>query len=223
MTDEWRPVDEGGAPGRGKPILGVLALIVLAVIGAGAGWVLAGDPERPVASPSPAPPPAAPTSAPPTAPTSSALPTTADARPTGTRTTTPTGLTVPELVGVDFEQARRELRDRRLGWRLVFGTAAGRAVARTSPSPGTPVKRGITVTVWVVGPAPAVAVPDVGALSCSDAADDLVDAGLYPRYATQRQGSVSAQAPTAGAMARWNDQVVLTCGTSSPVAPSPTP
>jgi hypothetical protein len=70
---------------------------------------------------------------------------------------------------------------------------------------------------------PAVAVPDVGALSCSDAADDLVDAGLYPRYATQRQGSVSAQAPTAGAMARWNDQVVLTCGTSSPVAPSPTP
>ncbi|MEU4633046.1 MULTISPECIES: PASTA domain-containing protein [Micromonospora] len=217
MTDERRSDGDGTGPGRARLFLGGgLAVVLLAVIGGSAGWILAGDPDRPAASGEATPVVTASTSAPATTPP-------ATTAPTGTRTSTPAGLTVPEVVGVDFEQARRELRDRRLGWRLVFGTGAGRSVERASPAPGTPVKRGVTVSLFVTGPAPAVSVPDVGALSCSDAADDLVDAGLYPRYGTGRQGPVTTQEPVAGSPARWNDQVVLTCGDTRSESPSATP
>ncbi|MFE9872477.1 PASTA domain-containing protein [Micromonospora sp. NPDC005686] len=221
MTDEQQPADEGTRPGRARLLVsGGLAVVLLAVIGAGVGWILAGEPERRAAPAGTPPVGATPTSASP-----STAPSTATASPTGTRTSAPAGLTVPEVVGADFEQARRDLRERRLGWRLVFGTGTGRTVERASPPPGTPVKRGITVTVWVSGPAPAVTVPAVDTLSCSDAADDLVDAGLYPRYATGRQGPVTAQDPVARSTARWNDQVTLTCGNavSTPPAASPSP
>ncbi|MCZ7440577.1 PASTA domain-containing protein [Micromonospora sp. WMMC241] len=226
MTDDQQPVREETGPGRSRLLVGGgLAVALLAVIGGSVGWVLAGEPDRPTASSEAAPPPAAPSS-PPTAVTPSADRPGED-RPTGTRSTTPAGLTVPELVGTDFEQARQELRDRRLGWRLVFGSGSGRDVERTSPRPGAPVKRGVTVTVWVAGPAPAVTVPDLGGRSCSDAADALVEAGLYPRYRTGRQGAVTAQEPVAGGAARWNDQVTLTCGTAPADPPtaveSPTP
>ncbi|MCZ7426508.1 PASTA domain-containing protein [Micromonospora sp. WMMA1949] len=223
MTDERQPAGDDTGAGRARLFLGGgLAVILLAVIGASVGWILAGDPERPAVPGASAPADAASTSA-----SASTAPPTTAAPPTGTRTSAPAGLTVPEVVGVDFEQARRDLRERRLGWRLVFGTGIGRTVERASPSPGTPVKRGTTVTVWVSGPAPAVSVPDVGSHSCSDAADDLVEAGLYPRYATGRQGPVTAQAPVAGSTAWWNDQVTITCGgqASTPPtgSPSPTP
>jgi hypothetical protein len=225
MTDEGYPDRQPGVraePRRDSTRLllgGGLAAVLLAVIGASGGWILAGEPDGPT------PPPAAA----PTAPTvdattpTAASPSTGDDRPTGTRTTTPAGLTVPQLVGTDFVQARRELRDRKLGWRLVFGSGSGRAVKRTSPAPGTPVKRGVTVTLWVAGPAPAVAVPDLLAQGCADAADDLVAAGLYPRYRTGRQGPVTAQDPVPGSAARWNDPVTLTCGDEPSTAPTVSP
>ncbi|MFU8853195.1 PASTA domain-containing protein [Micromonospora sp. SL1-18] len=192
---------------------GGLATVLLAVIGASGGWILAGEAK----STTPA---AGVTSQ----PQPSGSPTgTPRQRPTGTRTTTAAGLTVPELVGTDFEQARQELRDRKLGWHLVFGTGSGRSVQRTSPESGTPVRRGATVTLWVAGRAPAVSVPDLLAQKCGDAADDLVAAGLYPRYRTGRQGPVAAQDPVPGAMAKWNDQVVLTCGDQPPAAPEAAP
>ncbi|WP_174537872.1 PASTA domain-containing protein [Micromonospora chalcea] len=219
MTDERQPDGDGTGPGRARLFLGGgLAVVLLAVIGGSAGWILAGDPDRPAASGEATPVVTASTSAPATTPPASTA-----AAPTGTRTSAPAGLTVPAVVGVDFEQARRELRDRRLGWRLVFGTGSGRSVERASPAPGTPVKRGVTVSLFVTGPAPAVSVPDVGALSCSDAADDLVDAGLYPRYGTGRQGPVTAQEPVAGSAARWNDQVLLTCGDTRSGSPTASP
>ncbi|MGY0005066.1 PASTA domain-containing protein [Micromonospora sp. I033] len=225
MTDEGYPdrqpgVREEAGPDRTRLLLGGgLAMVLLAVIGASGGWVLAGEPYP--AIPSPAAAPTAP-SVEATTPTA-APPSTADDRPTGTRTTTPAGLTVPELVGTDFEQARRELRDRKLGWRLVFGSGSGRAVARTSPTPGTPVKRGVTVTLWVAGPAPAVSVPDLLAQSCADAADDLVAAGLYPRYRTGREGPVTALDPAPGSSVRWNDPVALTCGDEPATTPTASP
>ncbi|MFC0029683.1 PASTA domain-containing protein [Micromonospora chaiyaphumensis] len=225
MTHEGYPDRQPGGhdepgPDRARLLLGGgLAVILLAVIGASGGWVLAGEPDRPT------PPPAAgPTTPAVDATTPAAAPaSTADDRPTGTRTTTPAGLTVPQLVGTDFEQARQELRDRRLGWRLVFGGGSGRTVERTSPAPGTPVKRGVTVTLWVAGPAPAVAVPDLVAQGCADVADDLVAAGLYPRYRTGRQGPVTAQDPVPGSTARWNDPVTLTCGDEPATTPTAGP
>ncbi|MEU0156568.1 PASTA domain-containing protein [Micromonospora fulviviridis] len=225
MTDEGYPDRQAGVrdepgPDRTRLLLGGgLAMVLLAVIGASGGWVLAGEPDRPAA------PPAAASGTPSvdaTSPTAAA-PSAADDRPTGTRTTTAGGLTVPQLVGTDFEQARRELRDRKLGWRLVFGSGSGRTVERTSPEPGTPVKRGVTVTLWVAGPAPAVSVPDLLAQSCADAADDLVAAGLYPRYRTRRQGPVTAQDPAGGSSARWNDPVTLTCGDDPATTPTASP
>ncbi|QLQ38623.2 PASTA domain-containing protein [Micromonospora robiginosa] len=226
MTDDRQPVPDETGPGRTRLVVGGgLAAALLAVIGASVGWVLAGDPDRSTVSPEATPPPAALPSRSSQVTPSQVAPTTgrsAEDRPTGSRSTTPAGLTVPELVGTDFEQARRELRDRRLGWRLVFGSGSGRAVERTSPSPGAPVRRGVTVTVWVAGPAPAVTVPDLGGQSCSDAVDELVEAGLYPRYRTGRQGPVGGQDPVAGGTARWNDQVTLTCGVA-PSDPPPTP
>nr|WP_258545069.1 PASTA domain-containing protein [Micromonospora provocatoris] len=187
--------------------------------GCRAGWILAGEPERPATPGDSAPPAAASTSA-----SATTAPPPTAARPTGTRSSRPgrphraRGGRAPTS-----SQARRDLRERRLGWRLVFGTGTGRTVERTSPTPGTPVKRGTTVTVWVAGPAPAVSVPDVGTLSCSEAADDLVEAGLYPRYATGRQGPVTAQEPVAGGTARWNDQVTITCGDKASTPPSASP
>ncbi|WBC13214.1 PASTA domain-containing protein [Micromonospora sp. WMMA1998] len=223
MTDDRQPVrDDGTGPGRTRLFLGgALAVVLLAVIGASGGWVLAGEPDPPAASSGSTPTGAVPTSAPPETP-SAPSPRPADDRPSGPRRT-PSGLTVPDLVGADFARARQELRDRRLGWRLVFGAGSGRTVERTSPGPGEPVKRGVTVTVWVAGPAPAVTVPEVGALSCADAADDLVEAGLYPRYRSGRQGPVTGQEPAAGSAARWNDQIALTCGDAPTASPSPTP
>ncbi|WP_091316146.1 PASTA domain-containing protein [Micromonospora chersina] len=224
MTDEGYPDRQPGAgdePGADRTRLllgGGLAAVLLAVIGASGGWVLAGEPDRPTA-----PPAAAATIPSVEATTPAALPSPADDRPTGTRTTTAAGLTVPQVVGTDFEQARRELRARKLGWRLVFGSGSGRAVERTSPEPGTPVKRGVTVTLWVAGPAPAVPVPDLVAQSCADAADDLVAAGLYPRYRTSRQGPVTAQDPAGGSSARWNDPVTLTCGDEPATTPTASP
>lgn len=230
MTDDGHPDRQAGTGSRDDPgpdrtrrlLGGGLAVVLLAVIGASGGWLLAGEPDptdRPVAAVTT---PAAPTTAAPTsaAPRTSSPVTRTPARPTAA------GLTVPELVGVDFEDARRQLRDRKLGWRLVFGTGTGRNVERSSPEPGTPVRRGVTVTLWVAGPAPAVAVPDLVGDDCAAAAADLVEAGLYPRYRTGRSGRVGTQDPLAGTPAHWNDAVALSCGdepSTPPDTPSPTP
>ncbi|MFE9689900.1 PASTA domain-containing protein [Micromonospora sp. NPDC005806] len=225
MTDDGFPdrrtgVHDGPGPDRTRLLLGGgLAVVLLSVIGASGGWLLAGEPDNPV-------PPAAAVSTPPGPsddPPTGQPPTAGPERPTATRTTTAGGLTVPEVVGADFVAARRELRDRKLGWRLVFGTGSGRSVERTSPAPGTPVRRGVTVTLWVTGPAPIVSVPDLVAQDCGDAADDLVEAGLYPRYRTGRRGPVTVQDPVGGASARWNDPVALTCGDAPAATPEGTP
>ncbi|TDC28539.1 PASTA domain-containing protein, partial [Micromonospora sp. KC213] len=121
------------------------------------------------------------------------------------------GPTVPDVVGADFEKARDELRDRKLGWRFIFGTGNGREVVRTVPAADAPVTRGTTVQVYVAGPAPQVEVPDLDDEDCADVAKELGELGLYPRYPSGRAGTVSAQDPLAGATARWNDQVSVTC------------
>ncbi|MFJ8581416.1 PASTA domain-containing protein [Micromonospora sp. NPDC093277] len=222
MTDDGYPDpgtgDEPG-PDRTKLLLGGgLAVVLLAVIGASGGWILAGDVERIT------PPDAGATSpVPPSDATPSGSAGTSRQSPPAVRTTAAGELTVPEVVGTDFVRARRELRDRKLGWRLVFGTGSGRSVQRTSPEPGTPVRRGVTVTIWVAGPAPALRVPDLVAQDCGDAADDLVEAGLYPRYRALKRGPVTALDPEPGATAHWNDYVTLTCGDEPPAAPDTTP
>jgi hypothetical protein len=208
-----------GGPGRGaKALGGGLAAVLLATIGAAGGWVLAGEEEPPNPAAVPEPGVVAPRAS-----SAAAAPVrTAGPAP---RTSTPrrsTGLTVPPVVGEDFEDARDELRERGLGWRLVFGSGSGREVRRADPPVGTEVQRGVTVALHVAGAAPALKVPDLIGDDCDDAAEDVVEEGLYPRYRTGGTGTVTAQAPAPDSTAYWNDEVALTCG-EEPDGATPTP
>ncbi|MFF0719218.1 PASTA domain-containing protein [Verrucosispora sp. NA02020] len=219
MTDESTDrgeVRSGAGPDRTRVVIGGgLAAVLLAVIGAAGGWMLAGDQESPRDTTLDASGSRAPTSE--GSPTPREKPTTATsqpARPAPSRS----GLTVPELVGMDFEEAREELRDRGLGWHFVFGGSGDSSSVRsTEPAAGAPVKRGVTVKIIVAGAAPETSVPDVVGDSCGEAQDELVDDGFSPRYPTGRSGTVTAQDPTGGAVGKWNDAVQIWCGTT----PSP--
>ncbi|MEU6072488.1 PASTA domain-containing protein [Micromonospora sp. NPDC047074] len=213
MTDEYP--DEGtgtwddAGPNRPNMLLrGGLAVVLLAAVGATGGWLLAGEDDTPV------PPSSAALDSPtgtPSVERSSAARSTPPAPPKATPSRR-AGLTVPALIGEDFEDARDELRERRLGWRLVFGSGTGTTVERTSPAVGTGVEPGNTVTLYVSGPAPAATVPDVVGDKCGDAADDLVDEGFYPDYKAGRNGRVTRQDPAGDSTGRWNDQVSIWCG-----------
>ncbi|MEH1012581.1 PASTA domain-containing protein [Micromonospora sp. CPCC 206060] len=200
------------------------AFVVLAALGAFGGHLIATrGAGRPAADAGAVPTVSGPPVAVPTARTprpATQQPTT----PAAQRTTGAAGEPLPDLVGKDFEQARTELRKRRLGWRLVFASDGGsRAVLRTEPARGTPVRPGDTVQLFVAGAAPVVRVPDLTGDGCADAAQKLVDEGLYPRYASGRQGTVTGQNPAADAEARWNDQVEIVCGSAPPTAPTAGP
>ncbi|MEV4753915.1 PASTA domain-containing protein [Micromonospora sp. NPDC049559] len=224
MTDEhtgWGTPPAGtspSGPSRTALVAGALVgVVLLATIGAIGGWLIAESQNGtspnaletggPVLSPS-------------TVATTKGTRTTPPA-PTKTTPRLQSGqFLLPNLVGKDFEDAREELRDRKLGTHVVFGVAGqDRTVLSTDPAPNTPVSAGITVQIRVVGAAPVVAVPDLVGKDCDEAKDELDDEGLSPRYPTGQRGEVIRQEPEAKAEARWNDQVRVYCGTPG----SPTP
>jgi hypothetical protein len=218
MTDgqtNWGTAAGGqpSGPSRGTLVAGAIAgTIVLAMIGSLGGCLIAnaqqGD-SRQVAEGDPTPTYAAT----PTATAKTTRPT--STRPTkSTATNPPAGqFVLPNLVGMDFEDARAELRGRKLGWQLVFGgVGTDRTVSGSDPRAGTTLKPGTTVRVFVIGAAPTTAVPVVTGSDCGEAADELVEAGLYPLYPTEKKGSVLKQEPEAGSELRWNGQVRIYCG-----------
>lgn len=226
-TNTGSPDDrDDDGPSRTSVVLGGgLVAVLLVAIGATGGWLLAGGNDE-----SPGDPLAAVTvTGTPTDQAATPRPSTGRPTPSAPRTSaSPTKgnkLTVPPVVGRDFEEARDTLREMRLGWRLVFGTGVGRSVEHTSPAVGVEVARGTTVQLQVAGPPPAVSVPDVVGDDCAAAADDLVDAGLYPRYRSGKSGKVSRQDPAKDGPARWNDEVSIWCGSAPPSQPgtNPTP
>lgn len=149
--------------------------------------------------------------------TASVTPTVA-ATPTVAGTATGTaagGFALPNLAGLDFQEARTKVRELKLGWSLVFeGTLADPIVRVTDPPATTVVKPGDTVKILVKGGAPLATVPDVKGRPCADAANQIVDAGLYPQYPTGRNGVVQSQTPTATApkTLRWNGEMEIRCG-----------
>lgn len=220
MTDGDAGARDDAGTGRSTVLLrGGVAVVLLAAVGATGGWILAGEDGPPARPPAAA-------SLPATGTPDAASPTSRRPSPSAPRTTAPSrsaGLTVPAVIGEDFTDARDELREKRLGWRLVFGHGTGRAVERTSPEVGTEVQPGRTVTLFVSGPAPAATVPDVVGDKCAEAAAELVDEGFYPQYRTGRTGTVSRQDPTGDGAARWNDQVSIWCGDAPEDGGSATP
>ncbi|MBM0235698.1 PASTA domain-containing protein [Micromonospora sp. STR1_7] len=213
---------EGGASRATVLLGGGLVAVLLAAVGATGGWLLAGGdnpPDEPLAVASAT---GAPTTRS-TEPRPSTGRTTPSAPRTSASATKGAGLTVPPVVGADFEEARDMLRKQRLGWRLVFGGGTGRTVESASPTVGTEVTRGTTVQLQVAGPPPPAEVPDVVGDDCAKAADELVEEGLYPSYRSGRSGKVSRQEPAEDGPARWNDQVSIWCGTDPAGQPSTRP
>ena len=147
-------------------------------------------------------------------PTPTATPT-ATATPTPTTTPPADSFQLPDLAGLDFQAARAKARELKLGWLLVFeGTENDPTVRATDPAANATVSKGITIKIFVRGSAPLATVPDVKGLDCSQAADLIVDHGLYPEYPSGRSGVVLTQTPNASdpQTLHWNDTVELACG-----------
>lgn len=153
------------------------------------------------------------TATPPSPPATSAAP----------LTPTPLGpLTLVDYAGRDFIAVRAELRDLQLGVQLIFGQQGdSRAVDHTVPPAGTPIDRGITIKVYVVGAAPVLVPPDVVGHPCNNAGRELAAAGVYPQYPTGRSGVVTVQDPPGGAAGvHWNDRIRISCGSAAPSEPA---
>jgi PASTA domain len=158
-----------------------------------------------------------------TAPTSAAPTPSGSASPTPPASPTPDGASaapfaLPVLTGLDFQAARTKVRDLKLGWSLTFDGVNGGdldlTVKSTDPAANAMVKRGDSVAIVVRGLAPLATVPNVGGLSCDQAAAQIVDKGLYPTYPTGRTGQVQSQSPAPAdpSTLHWNDHVTITCG-----------
>lgn len=217
--------DATGAPERPRANQGLIAAIavavlVLAVVGATAGWILAGRSGDNTAGPGgTTPPPGNGTSAPPASPsTPMDQDPPATATPGGQNTRDPgTSFAVPDVSGRDFVEARRELRDLRLGVTVVFGSSGDdRSVERTEPAAGRQTQRGNTVKLYVRGSAPYATIPGVVGVSCNQAGSIVADHGLVPQYPYGRSGVVLRTDPEqAPDRLRWNEELKIYCGTAA--------
>jgi len=160
-----------------------------------------------------------PTTVPQAFPTSTPSPA-ADATPTASPPTDTFGL--PNLAGVNFQDARRQVRELKLGWALVFeGDTGDMTVRTTTPAAGSRVRKGTAIKIYVNGPAPLATVPGIVGLTCAQAASIIVEQGLYPDYETVRSGVVLGQSPRSDEpqTLHWNDRVKIRCGPQ--ISPSP--
>lgn len=221
MSEHSGPWVAGEAERRRRPgLVATVAtgVVVLAIVGGTVGYVLAGPGTGAVGQ---SPPSSAPPATTASSPTPSASPSAAasDRPGAGPSATTGTGdFTLPDVVDEDFEDARRRLRNLRLGVQLRFGSSGDdRSVERTEPAAGESVHAGITVKLYVRGRAPLATVPNVVGLACNEAGAIVADHGLTPRYPTGRTGRVLWQDPVPPTDSlRWLDQVSLHCGSASP-------
>jgi hypothetical protein len=216
MSDLWTE-GEPEPPRRSR--LGLLAsiggaVVVLAAVGATGGWLLAGAGKSNQGSAGRSPSPSISYLSPSPSPSSAPSPTESTASIDGE-------FPLPDVTGRDFVDARRQLRDRRLGVQVVFdGKGDDRSVERTKPGPGEVVHAGITVKLHVPGEPPALEVPSLLGTACADAGQEAADRGLIPQYKPKKAGRVTGQDPQPYARARWNDRVTLYCDGG---ATSPTP
>jgi hypothetical protein len=203
--------------------LTVAAVLALAVAAAAIGWLIgsnepAGTPTANSSSltnsPTPSP--------------SASSPSPTPSQTTASPTVSPSGDGLPDYAGRQFVEVFRELRQLKLGVRVVFeGSGDDQTVSRTDPGPGSVVTAGTTVTIYVKGGAALTTVPNLIGLSCDTgtgtAGNVLFEAGLSPNYGAGRDGVVIAQSPDPTSLTtRWNDTVEVTCG-ASPSATSSGP
>ncbi|NUT31471.1 MAG: hypothetical protein HOV79_00200 [Hamadaea sp.] len=218
MTDPWATKVDAKPPRQGisPAMIAVIAtsVAVLAIVGATGGYLLANA--NPEASSSPS---AGPTGTAATSPASSVSPSPfVDESPSTAPSGPATSFALPAGEGGDFKAYFAQLRSMKLGVVLVFGQEgqADGLVTQTQPAAGASVHAGITVKVYVAGPAPETTVPTVVGLPCREARIPLGAAGLFPAYVAGQSGVVLRQSPDpqTGGTARWNDKVEISCGAS---------
>jgi serine/threonine-protein kinase len=125
---------------------------------------------------------------------------------------------VPNVVGLDDQQALSALSDAELGGNIVQrddDAPAGQVVGQ-SPGPGKLVKRGSPVTIFVSSG--AISVPDVIGQTRKAAVSALKKAGFVPSVSEEpvsdpsEEGRVIDQFPPAGSRGQRGDLVTITVG-----------
>jgi hypothetical protein len=156
-TSDWDPVAPPDEP-RGKwwmPILvGILALILLGLLGWGI-YLIAQNSDDEGEAPAPAPSVTAPaTTEPSTTPPTTEPTTTAPTTTPPTTQPTNTEVTVPALVGLSQLQAQQALERRGLNYRLIFRSsdAAPGTVIDSDPAEGQEVPPDTQVTLVIAAP-----------------------------------------------------------------------
>lgn len=126
--------------------------------------------------------------------------------------------------------ARTELITNGLGVHLIFegpqpDTTAG-AVLDSKPLPAKPVTRGATVTLYVAGDPPPLAMlaPEPNE-ACADFGKRVVAAGFdfSLKYDPRKFGLIASSVPAFGAASVWNAKVTLTCSADGPPPANPQP
>ncbi|BAD40338.1 Stk1 family PASTA domain-containing Ser/Thr kinase [Symbiobacterium thermophilum] len=122
---------------------------------------------------------------------------------------------LPDVVGMNLDQARARLKSERFGVgeikEQISNRPAGEVIAQAPPA-RTPLKVGSTVTLTVsLGP---LKVPDVAGMALDDARKAITDAGLVPGSVTERPdaqpaGTVLATVPAEGSQVEPGQRVDL--------------
>jgi beta-lactam-binding protein with PASTA domain len=144
--------------------------------------------------------------------------------------TGPEQVTVPDVVGLDQEDALTRLRSR--GLSVVVRERASSepidTVVAQSPVAGQEVDEGSSVTVFVSN-GRLEEVPDTVGLDQADAESEIRDAGFRVSVRTRvvdepdREGRVLSQTPSGGREQRKGSTVVITVGALPPEEESPSP
>ncbi|MFJ3660545.1 Stk1 family PASTA domain-containing Ser/Thr kinase [Streptomyces sp. NPDC090119] len=131
----------------------------------------------------------------------------------------PRTVSVPRVTGQPLQRARERLKSAGLEPGMVtreFSDEVARgSVSRTTPEAGTEMHAGSAIALVVSKGAP-VDVPDVSGEDAESARQDLTDAGLKVKIATERvesdfdKGQVAFQSPEAGSQGAEGDTVTLT-------------
>ncbi|HET8528204.1 MAG TPA: PASTA domain-containing protein [Gaiellaceae bacterium] len=124
--------------------------------------------------------------------------------------------TVPKLIGIKLQAAEFQLKEAKLGSKVVRRASAKKTgtVLGQAPKPGKRVVQGSVVTLTVSKGKPGVAVPKLVGLAAADAVQQLQSKGLTAKLqqaaAKAPPGTVVKQSPAAGKRAKRGTAVQLT-------------
>jgi serine/threonine-protein kinase len=127
-------------------------------------------------------------------------------------------VTVPNVVGMEFDEAQRELEDRGLEWEIERGPSRRPVgiVFDQDPDAREEAREGDTVTLFVSEGRRQVEVPDLTGLTVDEAEDELKDSGLRLGDVNREpndefeEGQVFEQSPDPGAEVDARSEVDVT-------------